>query len=419
MKKVALLFVSFLFAFSCYSQAKINISLEEFLEMVKNRNLNYAAELLNVDIADARIEAAKVFNDPNLGVGFSNADIGNKQMGGGLYLELSKTFSAGKRDASSNVAKGEKELSKVLLEDYFHTLRAEATQMWLEIIRLNRIYNVEKETYIKIKELATTDSLRLKEGKIKETDAVQSTLEAGMMYHELLDREAELNNAAYQLSKYCSISGNDTLFNPSSKILRHGKIPDLKELIAMAKKGRADLIAAENMVELSRRVTEFRKISRRPDVEISAGINFNRRAHNIEAPSPSHSEIYAGLSIPIPFSKAMYKGEIKEAKANETQSMLRYQNALLQIETEVVEAYNLYLSKDKQLKSFSNGLLLQAKDVLEQKKKGYKSGEVNFLEVLDAQRTYDTILIKYYNTFYDKTAALINLQRAAAYWDFK
>jgi cobalt-zinc-cadmium efflux system outer membrane protein len=419
MKKLAFLLLLITSNLALFSQVKIDITLEEFLLRVKNRNLNYAAELLNIDIADARIEAAKVFNDPSLGVGFSNADLGNKQMGGGLYLEVSKTLSPGKRVASANVAKTEKELSIALLDDYFHSLRAEATHMWLEIIRLNRIYSVEKETYIKIKELVTTDSLRLKEGKINETDALQSFIEAGSMYHELLDREAELNNAIYQLSKYCSVSGIDTVYNPASKILRHGKVPELKVLIASAKNNRADLIAAENMVELSKKVIELKKISRRPDLEFNAGISFNRRAHNIEAPSPSHNEIYAGLSIPIPFSKGLLKGELKEAKANEKQNILKYQNALLQIETEVVEAYNLYIAKDKQLKAFSDGLLLQAKNVLAEKKKGYSTGEVQFLEVLDAQRTYDSILIKYYNTFYDKTAALINLQRAAAYWDLR
>lgn len=401
------------------AQVKKSISLEDFLDIVKNKNLSYAAELLNINIADARIEAAKVFNDPTISTGYSSANIGNMQMGGGTNIEIGKTFSPGKREASVNVAKSERELTKALLEDYFHTLRAEATLTWLELNRLNRIYSLEKETYIKIKELVATDSLRLKEGKINETDAIQSFIEAGIMYNDLLAREAELNNLESKLSRFCSISGNDTIYMPDSKILKHGKVPTLYELIESAKRGRADLLAAKNMVELSKKAALLAKISRRPDFDINIGVNFNRRANNLEAPSPRHKEIYAGVSIPIPFSKSLYRGEIKEAKATEEQSVLKYQNSLLLIEAEVVEAYNIYIAKEKQLTSYSNGILLQAKDVLEEKKSGYKLCKVPFLEVLDAQRTYYTILINYYNTLYDKTAALINLQRAAAYWDLK
>ena len=53
----------------------------------------YASEKLNVPAAKAEVTAAKVFNDPNLSVSYFNNENNSLQMGEGVEVELSKTFS--------------------------------------------------------------------------------------------------------------------------------------------------------------------------------------------------------------------------------------------------------------------------------------------------------------------------------------
>lgn len=48
-------------------------------------------------------------------------------MGEGVEVELSKTFSFGKRGANISLARSESELTEALLADYFRNLRADAT----------------------------------------------------------------------------------------------------------------------------------------------------------------------------------------------------------------------------------------------------------------------------------------------------
>ncbi len=419
MKKLILPVILFICPVIITAQQKIVMSFSDYLQMVKNKNLEYAAERLNTDISEAREEAAKVFNDPSVGVGYSNANIYGMQMGGGVSLELSKSISLGKRSASIELAKSESKRTKALLDDFFNNLRAEAARLWIDVIRQERIYEVEKETYEKIRELARTDSLRMVQGKLDKLDAVQSNIEAGVMYHDVLNREAELANSRFRLALFCSVNGNDTVFSPESRILRHGKLPELKELKESAKNNRADLVAAMSRLEVSTKNLKFINVSRRPDIDVNAGVTFHDRALNNEAPAPYHRDFYFGMGIPIPFSKSIYKGDIKEAETLIRQDKIKYENTLRLIESEVVEAYNKFQAKDKQLKSYSGGLLLEAKRVLEAKKEGYSNGTTPFIEVLDAQRTYDSILISYYNTYYDRTEALIELQRVAGIWDLR
>ena len=85
MKKATFLLCLFiLIATSVHSQQKVNISLKEFLEKVRLNNLEYAAEKLNINIADAAIESAKVFNDPNVSIGYGSAEIYGMKMGSSI-----------------------------------------------------------------------------------------------------------------------------------------------------------------------------------------------------------------------------------------------------------------------------------------------------------------------------------------------
>lgn len=63
--------------------------------------------------------------------------------------------------------------------------------------------------------------------------------------------------------------------------------------------------------------------------------------------------------------------------------------------------------------------LAQAKQVVDGKKYSYERGETSLLEVLDAQRTYDSVQTLYYETLFSYSAALVELERSIGIWDIK
>ncbi|MEF9932436.1 MAG: TolC family protein, partial [Bacteroidales bacterium] len=137
-------------------------------------------------------QAAKVFNDPSISFEYANNDDHNMQMGQGYSLELSKTFSLGKRRARVDLAKSEKDLSTALLNDFFRNLRADATIAYLQAIKQTQQYEVTLNSYNSINNLATADSIKFMLGKITEVDAMQSNVEAGVMRNELLQAQSDL-----------------------------------------------------------------------------------------------------------------------------------------------------------------------------------------------------------------------------------
>ncbi|PVD50181.1 MAG: hypothetical protein DI535_29790 [Citrobacter freundii] len=107
-------------------------------------------------------------------------------------------------------------------------------------------------------------------------------------------------------------------------------------------------------------------------------------------PTPAYRSLSAGLSTPVKFSNR-YKGDIKAATFSMQQAEVQYQQVVQQIQVEVTQAFINYQAAQKQVQQFDNGMLTDAKEVLEGKIYSYKRGETSLLEVLNAQRTYNDV----------------------------
>ena len=398
------------------AQTPVKLSYRGYMNKVIHDNLGYAAEQLNVPVAQAEVTAAKVFNDPNLSVSYYNNETNTLQMGEGVELELSKTFTFGKRGANIALAKSEQALSEALLADYFRQLRADATVTYLEALRQHRLYQVKQRAYENMRQLAESDSIRFRLGEIREVDATQSQVEAGVLRNELAQAQSELYRAFSDLSLMTGTFSTDTLFVPEGELQLPARHFVLADLLNEAMQERADLVAAMRNKEVASKALKVTRRERNTDVDLSIAVSRNARVHNEEAPAPPFTGVTAGIAIPLKFSN-LNKGSVRAARFREQQAELQYQEARLQVQTEVMQAYWSYELCSKQVEQYDNGLLRQASEVLEGKSFSYRRGEVSLLEVLDAQRTYDEVQAQYIETLFNYSVALVELERAVGLWD--
>ena len=398
------------------AQTPVTLSYTQYMTSVINDNLGYAAEKLNVPAAQAEVTAAKVFNDPNLSVSYYNNENNTLQMGEGVEVELSKTFTFGKRGANIALAKSEQALAEALLADYFRQLRADATVTYLEALRQQRLYQVKQRTYEHMRQLAESDSLRFRLGEIREVDATQSRVEAGVLRNELAQAQSELYRAYSDLRLMMGSFGTDTLFVPEGELQLPARSFVLAELLDEAMRERTDLVVASRNKEVASKALKATRRERNTDVDLSIAVSRNARVHNEEAPAPPFTGVTAGIAIPLKFSN-FNKGSVRAARFREQQAELQYQEACLTVQTEVMQAYRMYEVCSQQVEAYDNGLLRQAAEVMEGKNYSYQRGEVSLLEVLDAQRTYNDVQAQYIETLFNYSVALVELERAVGLWD--
>lgn len=394
------------------------ITYARFMHKVDSGNLEYAAEKLNVSIAQAEVIAAKVRNDPQLGLEYFNNEQAKLKMGYGGSVSLSQTITFGKRTAGIELAQSESLLSQSLLADYLRNLRAEAALSFFEALKQDMLYQVKKDAYENMLELAKSDSIRLSKGQIMEIDAIQSKLEAGMMYTELLQSETEMKKSFSELSAFTGTKDLEILFQP--KASPHIPYYDFKlsDLFACGRLYRADLVAAMQNVDVANKALKVTRKARNMDVNVSLELSHNAEVKNVIAPAPAYSAVTAGISFPLPFSR-LNKGAIMASQQRVQQASLQYDQAVVQVQHEIGEAYYQYQSTAKQVNHYEDGMLKQAKEVLKGKIYSYARGEVSLLEVLNAQRTYDDVQALYYEALFNYVSARIDLEKSAGIWDME
>lgn len=392
------------------------LSYQEYLGKVSSGNLEYAVEKLNVSTAQADLVAARVFNDPELSVSYFNNENNKLQMGEGFAVGLTQTVTLGKRSAAIGMARSESELTQVLLTDYFRNLQADATLTYLEAVKQQKLYEVKKNAYNNLRQLAESDSVRYTLGKIMEVDAIQSKLEAGILRNEFLQAETDVKNAYAAMAVMMGTFSTDTLYQPVSELQTQHKDFILSDLIATAIDSRSDLVAFYKNTIVAHKAVKVARRENIPDIDLSVEVGKNARVKNEEAPAPPFTGVTVGVAFPLKFS-AMNRGAVHAAKFKEQQTHLQYDQARLQVQTEVLQAYHQYQSLVEQVKHYENGMLQQAKEVLNGKIYSYNRGEVSLLEILNAQRTYDEVQAQYIETLYNYNAALVELEKSAGIWD--
>ena len=418
MKHLMILFFCVI-SLTTHAQGRKVLTFNEYLDNVRNSNISYLAEKYNIDIAEANVKAAKVFPDPELSVSYTNNQNWNLQMGYGVDTELSYTLElGGKRKARVQIAKSEKEMTDALLEDYFQNLRADATITYLAAIKQQKLYEVQKTSYIQMLELARADSLRFHVGEIMEVDARQSKLEAATMLNDVHSSESGFQEIMVQLLLF---QGDKSMILPDSiagLLNYHQREFDLPSLVTTAQNNRADLQAALKSKELSQNNLRLAKANRAIDLGLSIGGSYSSEVRNEIAPAPTFRGITAGINIPLKFSSTN-KGELRTAQMAVSQSEKQYEAIELQISSEVMRAFNKYEITCRQVEHFNAGLLHEAETILQKKIYSYEMGETSILEVLNAQRTFNDVQMNYYETLYNCACALVELERVCGIWDWE
>lgn len=392
---------------------KQDISFTEYLKMVSSQNLEYAAEKFNVNISEAAIEVAKIIPDPHISLDYSEDREGGSRTGYGYSSELGMTVEIGKRKARVNLAQSEAELSKLILADYFRNLQAEATLIYLQALKQKQLFKVGASSYKTMKQLSKADSIRFSLGSIMQIDAIQTKLEAGILFNDLILAVTEWKNSLSEITLMTGLSASVNLLNPVSHLHDTKRLFSLEDLITSAQNNRADLMAAILEKEVSQKSLLLARRDRNADIDLWIGAS---KGYLLNTPSPSVNGLTSGIAIPLKFSN-FSRGEIKMAQARISQSEEAYKLVEAQIKTEIIQAWNLYYVYCNQVENFDSGLLEMASDVIKGKIYSYQRGMTSLLEVLNAQRTYNDIQTAYYDARFNRAAALVNLEKSAGIWD--
>ncbi len=386
------------------------VSYQQYMQAVARDNAALMAEKYNVEIAAANLQAAKVFNDPELSLAYTDNEDNTLMMGRSYEAGLSYGVSlGGMRRARIGVAATEQELTQAALADFFRTLREEATVVWSEAWEARERERILQSSYETMQRIAAADSLRAALGDIRRSDAMQSALEALTQKGEWMQARADYLNALAELSLFAGGLPVGGLSEEPLPMVAPDAAPG--ELMDIAERNRADLKAAELSHTLSQKNLALVRASRAMELGFELGYSYNTEVRNEIAPAPAFNGLTFGVSIPLKFS-SLNRGERAAAEASVAQAERYLQAARQAVRTDVLQAWNAWQAACEVAEHYSERIVADARSIRDGIEFSYTRGDASLLEMLTAVRTYNDIALSAAQAQAERLTAAARLQAA-------
>lgn len=391
--------LTFTYTFS-QKQQTLKLSAEQVEALFIKQNLQLIAEKLNVDIADAAISQAKLWDNPSLSISDINLWSTNSQREGEKELipplfgsfarntqfsiELSQLIqTANKRGKLVSQEKVSKEIAIQEFEDVLRGLKIELRKSINEITYLQAYQQVLLQQNQSVNQLITAYKKQVAQGNIAKNELLRLQSSLLEIENEENELQTELNQQQKTLKTLLNI--DPVLTIEIEDINTRSKNPDtisLADLLNQASEYRPDIKAQRLQVKFHEKSLAYEKAQRIPDLTVSA--NYDRFG------GVWKDFIGFGISFDLPFLNRN-QGNIKAAKINREQSQYLAEQQQSLAKHEVVEAFNNYAMAYRFYEKIKNNDLLSEIDgMLNVYTKNLLNKNISMLEYIDFMDTYKT-----------------------------
>ena len=390
-----LLFLSLLF--SGAKASVVSLSLKESEQRFSEHNLEVIAERYNIDIAEAQVVQAKLFENPVVSL---EQNVYNRL--NGRYFDFGKQgetiveveqliYIAGQRNKRVRLEKINKEMALYQFEEVLRTLRSELKEKFIAL------YFTRKSQSIYDREIDSLAHLLVVLKEQNEKGNV-SLLEKSRIEALLLSLRQERNDIANQVISLqgdmrllLGISGNDT-FEPifDESVLNQIDMDSVpfSELTSLLYE-RPDLKLAQASVKASEADVRLQRSLAFPEVSVKG--TYDKAGNFI-------NDYWAiGLSVSLPIFNRN-QGNIRAAKISVAQKAHKEEYARRQAENELFTSY-ARLEKAIQLyRSSHYGLEKDFALIIEGVNLNFQKRNISLLEFIDYYETYKTTCLQLYQT---------------------
>lgn len=178
-------------------------------------------------------------------------------------------------------------------------------------------------------------------------------------------------------------------------------VPVQTESVAVVMAARADVASAREAVALAEAQVKLQRAVGVPDVDALGGYKRNAGSNTL----------YAGLQIPLAF-RNRNQGEVARAEANVQLARDRLEQLQLSVVADVTAAQEAYTRQQKVVRDILPDMRSRAKQNLTIMDDAYRTGGVDLLRYLDAERTAFDVEVSALRTLADLQQAGLRLQFA-------
>ncbi|HSA59440.1 MAG TPA: TolC family protein [bacterium] len=367
------------------------LTLDEAIQEVLIVNQDVRAAGYRTEAAKARIPQAKALDDPMVGVMFEDVPFGDNVTHGeqiNYRIEQKLPF-PGKRHVRGKAARFDAEAAAANASGRVRDVLLDLKRTYYEVYRIERSLEVNRENQALLRQFLGSTETAYAAGKTTAANPLKAQVELSQLKNQeiLLHQEHQTHMA--HLTAILNRTDHEDLRLPSRLSWPRLKAT-LEDIEAMAVESRPELKELRAAEKRDRARVTSAKQGLIPDFAL--GFEYNQR--------PNREDAWTGtamINLPV-FFWSKNRGEIREAKASLQAAKAEHDSMEIHTRHELEQAYSGVTASQKVVASYEREILPQAKTTLEAARTAYASGDVDFLTLIDAARTYRDLKTSYYES---------------------
>ncbi len=380
---------------ACHANAQndtLRLTLPQAEELFVQRNFVLLAQKYNVNIAEAAVQQAKLWYNPNLFVetnlfnGYSgkllpygkNNDLYNPTSGVinaqiQQIISLSATRSKLVKLAETNVS-----LQQMAFNDLMRTVRYELAQTFGNLaMEQQKIQMLELQGQ-QLERLLAAFRAQLKLGVIAPYEVTRLELEQKNWESDLTVLQSQISQEEAILRVLLSQNGS-TYIIPVQGPVSFVNLASLPNLIDQAYANRPDLQVADKQLAYNQQNLTYQKALATPN--LSLGVDYQ----HVGGPFPNYVGVQALIDLPV---RNKNQGNIQAAHFSIDQARQGQNFSRLQVEQDVVSAYQQYQQAQRLQAKITPEYLQSIQDISKNATDDYSRRVIDLVSFIDKIRAY-------------------------------
>jgi cobalt-zinc-cadmium efflux system outer membrane protein len=382
----------------------LKLTLKQAEDQFLKNNLQLIAQRYNIDIANANVITARLFQNPDFSFANGIHDSGSPNALSEQAASISQLFTtAGKRNKSIRLAKIGVEQTRYQFFDLLRTLKFTLHSDFYTIYFQQQSAKVYNEEISSLSKTLTVFKEQYQKGNIAEKEVlrIQSQLYSLQSeYNSLLTGIDTVQSEFKLLIKASPQSYVDPQvnFDESNKQLV-SSVP-YQRLLDSAYANRYDLKYSKAAVDYNDLNLRLQKANSIPDVSLS--LNYDKLG------SFGNNAVSAGIAFSLPFFNRN-QGNIQQARIAIDQSKIQLQSQQNQVESDVTTGYKNALRLEQLYSSFDPKFKDDFTHLIQEVNINYQKRNLSMLEFLDFYDSYKTNTLQLNNLQLNRIISLEQL----------
>ncbi len=391
---------------------QVGLGLSDAITQALERNPEIQMARRKVESARARAGQAGYLEDPELNVEAWGVPLNRPlsfRSSNPIVLGIRQKIPFfGKRALQSDMAGQEVKMAEAELKAKEIDIASKVRSAYADVFMASRMIEINHELLELNRQLSATAENLYRAGKAPQQDVFKALLEQTDLLNKLASAEKDGITSQARLNTLLNRDMTVAVGHPVDPVVAPLTL-DYAALEKLAIEQRPELRALEASIGKSQKAIELAERNRKyPDFMV--GLQY------WVAPDQETKHMYTPMiSLTIPFSpwtKGKHDYEVQEAIAEKQMAQSNLASMKNMALLEIREGLAKVEAASKALSIYRYGLLPQAEQSFQATSAAYQAGTVNFMTLVDGQRTIRDARMGYYKALMEYEQSMADLERA-------